>query len=133
MMFVENESDLLAGAFKSSLLKVSKYKDLVDNAKRRGQERVYNAERTIKLEIAGNRAIAGLLDIFSEVVIELCETGFDVKKLKGRSQKLSQLMGRSLRPVTRKYDAMFCIIDFISGMTDRYAFELHRTLTGVSL
>jgi dGTPase len=76
--------------------------------------------------------ISGLLDIFSKVVIDLRDVGFDDSKLKGKSRKLSQLMGRSLRPVTRTYDALFCVIDFISGMTDRHAVELYRTLTAIS-
>jgi dGTPase len=54
-VFVENESDLLTGSFQTSLIKLTKYKDYIDIAKKRGREKVYNADRTIKLEIAGVR------------------------------------------------------------------------------
>lgn len=131
-VFTENERELLTGSFQSSLIKLTKYKDNFEAAKKRGREKVYNAERTIKLEIAGRQVIAGLLEIFWEVFLALRDAEFDSGKLKGRAQKLSQLMGRSLRPVASTYDASFCVTDFVSGMTDRYALELYRTLTGIS-
>ena len=132
-VFVENEPDLLTGSFQCSLIDLTKYKQHIDMAKQLGRQKIYNDERTIKLEIAGSEVVSGLLDIFWDVVLQLQEKGFDPRGLKNRPRKLSQLMGRSLRPVARTYDALFCVVDFISGMTDRYALELYRTLTGISV
>lgn len=130
-MFTDYEQPLLNGSFRYNLIDLTKFKDAVDNAKYCGREKVYNSGGTIKLEIAGTSIISGLLNIFADVMVDLIDVSFDCAKLRGKSQRLARLMRGSLRqPLWDSYDALFCVTDFVSGMTDRFAVELYQTLTG---
>lgn len=131
-VFLENEKTLLEGTFSHELLGLTKFKEQIANAKSLANEKLYQSERKTKLEIAGTEVISGLLDIFSEVVIELAKVGYERSKLTGKSKRLARLMGGTLLPVSDNYSALLCVTDFISGMTDRYAVDLYRSLTGIS-
>ncbi len=133
-IFIDHEQEtLLNGSFECTLIDLTKFKNAVDNAKHCGREKVYNFESTIKLEIAGTSIISGLLNIFSDVIVDLVNLNFDCTRLRGKSQRLAQLMrGSRTQPLRDSYDALFCVTDFVSGMTDRFAVDLYRTLTGIS-
>jgi dGTPase len=132
-VFLDNESSVLAGEFSSEILDLTKFATDLGRAKALAADKLYNSERKIKLEIAGAQIIGGLLDIFSEVVTDLTNADFDRSKLSARSQRLARLMDISLGPVEDSYQALLCVTDFVSGMTDRYGVETYRTLKGIAL
>jgi len=132
-VFLDNESSVLAGEFSSEIVDLTKFATDLGRAKALAADKLYNSERKIKLEIAGAEIIGGLLDIFSEVVTDLTNADFDRSKLSARSQRLARLMDISLGPVEDSYQALLCVTDFVSGMTDRYAVETYRTLKGIAL
>ncbi len=76
--------------------------------------------------------IEGLLGIFTGVVHELVDANFDAQKLGTKSKRLVRLMGNALGNAKNTYEALICVTDLVSGMTDRFAAELFRTLTGIS-
>lgn len=132
-VFVDNERGLLDGILSSELLSLSEFKSHVNDAKLLAKEKLYQSERKTKLELAGGEMLAGLLDIFSEVVPYLARVDYEWPRLTERSQYLARLMGITKRPVQDDYSALLCVTDFISGMTDRYAVDLYRTLKGISV
>jgi dGTPase len=130
--FLANEDKILAGTFANSLVDETPYKDAMANAIVVAQRRIYWSERKTKLELAGAEVIGGLLDTFAEVAVALSAAGFKADELKGRAQSLARLMGRCLTRPKNGYEALLCVTDFVSGMTDRYAVDLYQTLTGIS-
>jgi dGTPase len=132
-VFLDNETALLDGHFGNEIVHLTKFSNNIKDAIGLATEKLYNSERKIKLEIAGTEIIAGLLDIFGEIVIDLAEKEFDHSKLSARSQRLARLMGSSLGPVKNAYQALLCVTDFVSGMTDRFAVDTYRTLKGISM
>jgi dGTPase len=131
-VFLDNESDIMNGTFEKSLISCTKFDKCIECALDVAKKKIYLSERKTKLEIAGEKVIRGLLDIFSEVVVELENNDYDMTKLKGKAQHLSRLMGKNLGPCENNYEALLYVTDFISGMTDRYAIDLYRTLMGIS-
>lgn len=131
-VFLENESALMQGDFASEILSLTKFKDDIARAKELAKHKLYWSERKTKLEIAGSEVISGLLQIFSEVVWALAEEGYDRSRLRGTAQRLARMMGSTLGDVKDSYNALLCVTDFISGMTDRYAVDVYRTLKGIS-
>ena len=69
----------------------------------------------------------------NEGMIELAKVNFNPAKLGGNPQRLARLMGSSLHKVSDTYGALLCVTDFVSGMTDRYAVDMYRTLKGISV
>jgi dGTPase len=132
-VFLDNETALLDGHFGTEIVHLTKFSSNIKDAIGLATEKLYNSERKIKLEIAGTEIIAGLLDIFGEIVVDLAEREFDHSKLSARPQRLARLMGSSLGPVENAYQALLCVTDFVSGMTDRFAVDTYRTLKGISM
>lgn len=132
-VFLDNENALLAGKFGNEIVYLTKFASDLRAAIELARNKLYNSDRKTRLEIAGSEIIGGLLDIFAELVIDLVNKGFDRHKLTTSSQRLVRLMGTSLGPAENAYQALLCVTDFVSGMTDRFAVETYRTLKGISL
>ena len=131
-VFLENEKELLNGTFRHEIIKISKYKDAIRQANDLAREKLYRSDRNTKLEIAGTAMIEGFLGIFKNVVVDLINVNFDGQKLNKKSAKLARLIGNGLVDAKSTHEALMCVTDFVSGMTDRFAVDLFRTLTGIS-
>src|SRR5262249_31589472 len=70
-VFLENEPALLDGSFEEELLKVTPFRAEVDGVLKLAREKLYSSEKKNRLEIAGSQIIGGLLDIFSQIVVDL--------------------------------------------------------------
>jgi dGTPase len=134
-VFLENEDKILAGDFRYPLIDLTKLKDEMKHASEIARKRIFESENITKLKITGATVVEGLLDVFSEVVIGLEGVDFDLVKLKGKAARLARLMGRNslIRANNNNtHDALLCLTDFVSGMTDRFAVDTYRTLKGIS-
>jgi len=124
--FVENEKKLLDGSFSNSLFDVIKERKFVEKAKKIAAEKVFAHEKKQFVEIAAYEIISGLLDAFIEACI------FETKKEK--SKKLRKLMGRmNPEDSDSNYQKIMRVVDFIAGMTDRYALGIYRQLKGIAV
>ena len=87
---------------------------------------LYYGPRKMYIEVAYHKVVHGLLDAFTAAVLD---EGRSIK-----SQHLVRLMGRDL-PIeeTNPEQKLRSVVDFISGMTDRFALGMYRQLEGISL
>jgi len=132
-VFLDNRTAILAGSFGCPLIELTRFSDELKNASDAAKQKIFRSEIITKREITGTTVIAGLLDIFSEVIIDLTNVNFDISKLKGNSVRLARLMGDSLRRANNTYETLLCLTDLVSGMTDRFAIDTYRTLKGISM
>ena len=132
-VFLENEQALLEGTYAEELIADTPYKNNIDAAKLIAKEKIYWSERKTIIEIAGSEIISGLLELFLPVVDDIEHVEWDIKELSGKSQMLARLIPTQFLGVTNRYDAWLRVTDFISGMTDRYALDLFRKLTGITI
>jgi dGTPase len=89
-------------------------------------ERLYDGPRKLYIETAYYRVTHGLLDAFTAAVLD--------KNGSIKHKHLRTLMGRDL-PINM-VDAeqkIRAVVDFISGMTDRFALGMYRQLEGISM
>jgi dGTPase len=131
-VFIENKDEILVGHFGLPLIELTKYSNQMHEAEALAKQNICRSETVTKREIAAAKVITGLLDMCSNTAIELTNKNFDVNKLDGQNLRMARIMGNTLRPVGNAYEAMRCVTDFVSGMTDRFALETYRTLTGIS-
>jgi hypothetical protein len=131
--FLANEGALSDGEFSGEIIYLTRFANELRGAITLAKDKLYNSDRKTKLEIAGSEIIRGLLDTFAEVVTDLANNDFDRSKLSGSSQRLARLMDGSLGPAENAYQALLCVTDFVSGMTDRFAVETYRTLKGIAI
>ncbi len=127
--FLNNENLLLNGTLQASLIDVlpKQYQPLLQAIDTFSNQRIYQHKTVVEIEIAGFQVIGNLLDIFIKALLD--------PEL-ARSKKVLQLIPAQF-PINHKqqslYQNVFSVTDFISGMTDLYAIDLYRKITGITI
>jgi len=126
-IFLEHEPALLSGTLQQSLMDLMPpaYQQLLDEVNSFSVKKIYNYKSVVEIEIAGFHVIGGLLKEFTDAVLnpEAVKSG-----------KLLQLISEQfpVRPgKDHLYENIQSVVDFISGMTDLYAIDLYRKITGI--
>jgi dGTPase len=126
-VFLENEEIILEGRYETPL--IEGVGEGVRNAYRAcsevAREKIYVANVVVDIELAGYHIFSSLIDLLIGAVMN-------------PDKSYSQLL---LNRVPEQYDIhattvygkIQCVLDYISGMTDIYALDLYRKITGMSL
>lgn len=134
--FIEHYDDIMSGNLQNEIIDISNAKD-IRGAYKDLQTIVFDDKNIVKKEIAGWKAINGLLDIFTKASMS--------EKFVGSGNtyeaRIYKLISSSHRYVyenmetykNQEYKKLQMIVDFISGMTDTYAINLYQELTGIKL
>ncbi len=125
--FLDAEQALLAGTLEKSLLDGLEPGAgvLIDRINERSVKLVYSHRSVLEIEVAGYNVIGGLLKAFVGAVLEPGHS---------RSRNLLQLMPRQFPIMGQSlYHDVQSVVDFISGMTDLYALDLYRKITGITI
>jgi dGTPase len=112
---------------------LSIFSDALNEISKVSVSKIYHAKHVVEIEASGHQVLPGLLE-------EFCETGSQL--LRGeRSRKynnLALLLGTDVVSAIKTspddyYHMLRCVIDFVSGLTDRHALSLYRKIKGISL
>lgn len=126
-VFIDHEEEILKGTFNRPLIKeipersCEAYKTCTDYS----VKYIYKAKDVLDIELAGYRIIGLLLDTL-------------ITAIRNQDKAYSQLL---LSRVPEQYEVhaeslytrTLAVLDYISGMTDVYALDLYRKITGMSL
>ncbi len=128
-VFIEKEAELLGGTLEVDLLKCLSPQDqeLIKDINTFSVKHIYNYRSVLEIEIAGFNVIGGLL---KELIHAVLNPG------SVRSEKLVQLIPAQFAVTQQRenlYHDIQSVVDFISGMTDLYAIDLYRKMTGISI
>lgn len=134
--FEENYDKIMVGELEKEIVEVSQAAD-IRKAYKQLQFKVFDSKRILKKEIAGWKAIYGLLKIF----IEESEKPNFTKGGNNRESRFYKIISSSHRKVfeeiekyeNEEYKRLQLIVDFIAGMTDSYAISLYQELTGIKI
>lgn len=125
--FWENRNQILAGDFNDTLL------DLVgndcgafDEVMKISNEKIYNHDTVLEIEIAGYNVMSELLNLFVPALLKQKPNHLDEKVL-----KLFPLQFREYETAKSPYEKVLNAFDLISGMTDLYATEMYKKLKGI--
>ncbi len=126
-VFIENEANILEGNFEKSLIKYigEAPKSAYETCSKIAVEKIYRSQIVVDIELAGFRIIGFLLDCLLDAV-------------RNPGNKYSELL---IERIPEQYEKMNvsnytktqAVVDYISGMTDIYALDLYRKITGMSL
>lgn len=126
-IFMEKEDSLLEGTLSRPLIDYLPAREaaLVRAIDAYSVEHIYNHRSVVEIEIAGYHVIGGLLREFVGAVLN---------PRSAKSFKLLQLIPPqfviSAAPESL-YTDLQSVVDFISGMTDLYAVDVYRKITGI--
>ena len=136
-VFKTNYNAIMSGTYRKELIDDSTAQVLVEQLKTIARTRAYATPPNLKLELAGRKVICDLMDLFWEGAQELPLTG--APKAKKFPGKAGALLSENYRRVFQHwvkeqpnlpemYHRLLLVTDYVSGMTDTFATELHRDL-----
>lgn len=121
-------NDTLAGYFMSHCQEM---KDIIDLS----QSQIYNHDTVVKVELTGYKVLYELLSYFIPAILK--------KEIDSRDAKILSLLprqfydhnfkGENMKEDEFHFIKVLGVIDFISGMTDTYAIQLYRDLSGIDI
>jgi dGTPase len=127
--FFNNEAALLEGTLQKSLIDLLPARELaiIKKIDDYSVANIYNHRSVVEIEMAGYHVIGGLLNEFVTAVM---------RPKSSRTRKLLQLVPKQFI-ITRQeghlYQDIQSVVDFIAGMTDLYAVDMYRKITGIQL
>ena len=125
--FLQNEEHILKGTFKGSLINnipitpLKAYKQCTEFA----IANIYKAKEVLDIELAGYHIIGSLLERFVNA-IQTPTHAYSMLLL----NRVPEQYNMYADSITERVQA---VIDFISGMTDVYALDLYRKITGMDV
>src|ERR1044072_853255 len=127
-VFMQHEDDLLQGRLQKSLIDYLPETELqlIKTIDDFSIEHIYNHRSVVEIEIAGYNVIGGLLKEFFAVVTTPQST---------KSRKLLQLISQQFvitNDPKKLYNDIQSVVDFIAGMTDLFAMDVYRKITGIA-
>ena len=127
-VFFEHEAELLDGTLNKPLIELLDEKTigLIAKIDEISIKKIYNDKSVIEIEIAGYHIIGGLLKEFISAVLSP-DSPKSRKLLKLIPNQFTISKERSL------YQNLQSVVDFISGMTDLFAIDLYRKITGIQI
>ena len=126
-VFVDNETAILEGTFSSSLIKEipEQSAQAYENCSKMAYAKIYRSSEVLDVELAGYKIILTLLDNLVAAVMQ---------PEKAYSQQLLMRIPDQYETKSKTtYGKVMAVLDYISGMTDIYALDLYRKITGMSI
>ncbi|MCU4165414.1 deoxyguanosinetriphosphate triphosphohydrolase [Carboxylicivirga caseinilyticus] len=127
-IFWKNQDEILNGTFKKGLVDHLTGVELeaMETCKKLAFKRIYKHQSVVEIEIAGFKILGTLLDEFIKAVIN--PNDFYSKMLLPFIPEQFKVTENDL--LVNKIQS---VLDFVSGMTDVYALDLYRKISGLGL
>ena len=124
--FLAQEDALLDGTLEHDLLKCLPEREcaLIKAINDFSVRRIYHHASVLQVEVAGYHVIGGLLREFVDAIVH---------PKRSKSGKTRMLLPRQYVTGKGLYEDLQAVVDFISGMTDLYAIDLYRKMTGITV
>lgn len=130
-IFLDQEQTILNGTFDQALTDVCTSKTALENISRISVEKIYRSRHVVEIEAAGHEVLPGLLNEFIQAGFHLVN-----KRPSRKYANLALLFPEEVRAAIEQntdhnYKVLRHVIDFVSGLTDRYALSMYRKIKGI--
>ena len=134
--FKNNESTMCKGNFDKALTDIIPSSKALQKITDISVKKIYRSKIVLEKEAAGFQVLEGLLSVFSQA---LYHQFYKPTDFSGQDKSILRLLpedfplhkgwGEEVNP----YLLLRSLVDFISGMTDKYALNLYRRVKGISI
>lgn len=126
-VFIDNEEKLLDGSFQTPLIDRidGRAREAYKSCSEMAHRKIYVSNEVVDIELAGYHIFGYLLETVIDAVLH---PEHAYSKL-----LLSRIPNQYDTQAPTTYGKIQCALDYISGMTDIYALDLYRKITGMSL
>lgn len=125
-LFMLHEEAILNGTFDKALLDMSKYEAQIKDIIKLSVEKIYESEEVVHKEIAGYKIIDGILDVFTETIVNHHEGTLSNyhKLILDIFPKTLDLNGANL------YQSLLGICNYMAKFSDSKAISTYKKLQG---
>jgi len=131
--FLENEEVLLSGEFDDELLALTPFAVEAEACKKFAGESIFSTKRKLEIETASFEILGTLLQEFTKAMLDFEQHQGQMKSLSAKNMRLLKMMDIPLKYVGNRYQHLMQVSDFVSGLSDRSAVDLFKTIKGISL
>jgi dGTPase len=126
-VFADNEETILNGTFSSSLIKQlpQHSAEAYEHCSKTAFAKIYRSPEVLDVELAGYKIILTLLEHLVAAVLNPDKAY--------SKQLLMRIPGQYETNAPTVYGKIMAVLDYISGMTDVYALDLYRKITGMNI
>ncbi|KAK3584224.1 hypothetical protein CHS0354_035305 [Potamilus streckersoni] len=126
-IFMAYEQDIITGRMNKSLFTLTAEEcPALKELKQISSEKIYKHKSVIEIEIAGYHILQKLLNLFVPSVL--------ASKPDNTEEKIISLIPEQFKTDSDKpYTRIMALLDFISGMTDPFATDMYRRVTGIEI
>ena len=125
-IFIKNETSILEGAFNFSLLEKSKYKAQIEDIINISIKNIYQSKDVVQKELVGHRAIAVLLDCYSQASVRSFEG-----KANTHDRLILSLVPEGTTTVGKSlYETLLNTSCFVASLSDGKALGMAQDIGG---
>jgi dGTPase len=133
-VFSQYEESMCKGNFDKALTDIIPSAKALQKISSISVDKIYRSKVVLEKEAAGFQVLEGLLSVFSQA---LYHQFYNSDRFSGQDKSILRLLpeefplkgwGAEVNP----YPMLRSLVDFISGMTDKYALNLYRRVKGIS-
>ena len=129
-VFCRREEEILSGDFDSELCDHIESSEVLAEIYEFSQEEIYSQGSVLEIEAAGFKVLPELLDMFLAAMR-------DESKAEDRrsSRKIREILPPEYRfdYGEKTYESIMAVVRYVSGMTDSFAVDTYRKLTGIDI
>ena len=134
-VFGQYEENMRKGTFDKALTDIIPSAKALAEISKVSVQKIYRSKLVLEKEAAGFQVLEGLLSVFSKA---LYHHFYNQEAFSGQDKSILRLLpeefpmkgwGAEVNP----YPLLRSLVDFISGMTDKYALNLYRKVKGIAL
>lgn len=132
--FTHYEASMCKGNFDKALTDVIPSTKALQAITEVSIEKIYRSQVVLEKEVAGFQVLEGLLEVFAQA---LYHKFYASERFSGQDKGILRLLPRDFSlhgwgEEVNPYPLLRLLLDFISGMTDKYALNLYRRVKGIS-
>ncbi len=132
-VFMQNEGAILKGEFDKALSDNIPSHSYTEQIGKYSFEHIYNSQKVLEIQAAGFEVLPGLMEIFMDALEDYAAHG---KKAAAKHINIIRMLPKhitehSFIDTSSFYTRSRKVLDFVSGLTDKYAVSLYRKLKGI--
>lgn len=126
-LFLDSEREILEGKFNNALADVCPSAKALKNIITISVEKIYRSRNVVEIEASGHQVLPGLLEEFLTAGLNLYENKKS-RKYDNLVLLLPEDILQNIKQAADHYTAARYVVDFVSGLTDRYAISLYKKI-----
>jgi len=130
--FISHQKEIMSGEYDMALTDQIEAAQVLSEIQFVSIEKIYRSKKVVEIEAAGYQVLNGLLGVFVPALVAEHQ-GQKAYKYKLALRLLPEDLTIQLKHEVELYEKLRLLLDFISGMTDSYAVNLHRKINGTTL